>query len=157
MAKIDGNSAMIDDCPPPNPGSRAFLSNSINEEFGSKSFSDFLTENENGGVPWTCENQKMGINTKKEEAEAGKDFSNDASLQPKTFDAPKSCSALGLAERMAARKGFNVPKLDTARIPPATIVSSSEICSPYLTIPPGLSPTILLESPVFLANCMVRY
>ncbi|CAL9151435.1 unnamed protein product [Musa hybrid cultivar] len=156
MAKTDDNNAMIDDRPPPNPSSRAFLSNSINEEFGSKSFSDFLTENGNVGFPWTCENQKMGINTKIEEAEAGNDFSNDASVQPKPFDAPKSCSAVGLAERMAARKGFNVPKLDTARIPPATIVSSSEICSPYLTIPPGLSPTMLLESPVFLANCLAQ-
>ena len=89
MAKTDDNNAMIDDRPPPNPSSRAFLSNSINEEFGSKSFSDFLTENGNVGFPWTCENQKMGINTKIEEAEAGNDFSNDASVQPKPFDAPQ--------------------------------------------------------------------
>ncbi|KAI3673926.1 hypothetical protein L6452_40057 [Arctium lappa] len=45
---------------------------------------------------------------------------------------------------MAARAGYNAPKLNT------------DIGRPVLTIPPGLSPTSLLDSPVFLSNYLVQ-
>ncbi|KAL8046195.1 hypothetical protein ABFX02_08G162000 [Erythranthe guttata] len=48
----------------------------------------------------------------------------------------------GLMERMTARAGFNAPRLNTES-------------SPCLTIPPGLSPTSLLDSPVFLTNSLL--
>ncbi|KAI3960475.1 hypothetical protein MKW98_002974 [Papaver atlanticum] len=54
------------------------------------------------------------------------------------------------AESLAARAGFNAPRLNTAKI------SSSEAQSTYLTIPPGLSPTALLDSPVFLSNSLAQ-
>ncbi|XP_010536801.1 PREDICTED: probable WRKY transcription factor 2 [Tarenaya hassleriana] len=51
-----------------------------------------------------------------------------------------------LSERLAARAGFNAPKLNTENIP-----------SPCLTISsPGLSPATLLESPVFLSNPLAQ-
>lgn len=156
MAGTEDNSCTIEYWPPPNSGSRT-LSNSSNDEFGSKSLSIFLAENGNVGPSWKSETQSMGPSTKAEEGEAGVNDSNEFSLQSKLFGAPISSSSGGLAERMATRKGFNVPKLDTAGIPPASMASHSDIHSPYLTIPPGLSPTMLLESPVFLADPMVRY
>ncbi|KZV27164.1 putative WRKY transcription factor 2 [Dorcoceras hygrometricum] len=61
----------------------------------------------------------------------------------------------GLVERMAARAGINVPRLDTDSIKPADLSKIPEVQSPYLTIPPGLSPTTLLDSPVFLSNASV--
>lgn len=61
----------------------------------------------------------------------------------------------GLVERMAARAGINVPRLDTDSIRPADLSEIPEVQSPYLTIPPGLSPTTLLDSPVFLSNSSV--
>ncbi|XP_062183840.1 probable WRKY transcription factor 34 [Phragmites australis] len=67
----------------------------------------------------------------------------------------KSGAGSSLAERMQARAGFSVPKLS---MPFNTAVGADNSMtgapSPYLTIPPGLSPATLLESPVFLSNAM---
>ncbi|PWZ44181.1 putative WRKY transcription factor 2 [Zea mays] len=60
-----------------------------------------------------------------------------------------------LAERMQARAGFKVPKLN---MPFSTVAGDDSSVpgapSPYLTIPPGLSPATLLESPVFISNAL---
>ncbi|KAL0399031.1 UNVERIFIED_CONTAM: putative WRKY transcription factor 2 [Sesamum radiatum] len=56
---------------------------------------------------------------------------------------------------MAARAGFNAPRLNTESIRAADLSKKPEVLSPYLTIPPGLSPTTLLDSPVFLSNSLV--
>lgn len=62
-----------------------------------------------------------------------------------------------LGERVAARAGFNAPRLNTEGIRGGSDPSQmSGLRSPYLTIPPGLSPTSLLESPVFVSNSMVQ-
>ncbi|WVZ86070.1 hypothetical protein U9M48_032911, partial [Paspalum notatum var. saurae] len=67
----------------------------------------------------------------------------------------KSSPGGSLAERMQARAGFRVPKLS---MPFSTAVGADNSVpgapSPYLTIPPGLSPASLLESPVFISNAM---
>lgn len=77
-------------------------------------------------------------------------FQNNVSLETNLFSAnQKSNSHGGLAERRAARAGFSVSKIDTSRV-----ASSAVIRSP-VSIPPGLSPATLLESPVFLYNKMV--
>ncbi|RZC47355.1 hypothetical protein C5167_040297 [Papaver somniferum] len=58
-------------------------------------------------------------------------------------------SKTSIAERRAARCGFNAPKINTARFRSISPLSSP---SPYITIPAGLSPTSLLDSPVMLSN-----
>ncbi|PUZ47591.1 hypothetical protein GQ55_7G178100 [Panicum hallii var. hallii] len=66
----------------------------------------------------------------------------------------KSSPGSTLAERMQARAGFRVPKLS---VPFSTAVAADSVPgapSPYLTIPPGLSPATLLDSPVFISNAM---
>ena len=59
-------------------------------------------------------------------------------------------------ERIAARAGFNAPRLNTESIRSADLSLNPDVRSPYLTIPPGLSPTMLLESPVFLSNALAQ-
>ncbi|PIA29933.1 hypothetical protein AQUCO_05800185v1 [Aquilegia coerulea] len=61
-----------------------------------------------------------------------------------------------IAERRAARCGFNAPRLNTARFRTTSPLSSPSVRSPYLTIPPGLSPTSLLDSPVMLPNSQAQ-
>lgn len=66
---------------------------------------------------------------------------------------PSRTGGGSFAERLAARGGFNAPRLNTARFKCLPSVSSpGGVRSPYLTIPPGLSPTTLLDSPVLLSN-----
>ncbi|CAN8252984.1 unnamed protein product [Cochlearia groenlandica] len=65
----------------------------------------------------------------------------------------------GLSERIAARAGFKSPRLNTENIRPNNDFSmdSSSLRSPCLVISsPGLSPTTLLESPVFLSNPLAQ-
>lgn len=58
------------------------------------------------------------------------------------------------------RNGFNAPKnnMPTPRFrttsPP---LASPMVPSPCLTIPPGISPTVLLDSPIMLLNTQVRF
>lgn len=78
-------------------------------------------------------------------------FQKDSPLEPISFGAiRKSNLHGGLAERRAARAGFSVPKIDTSRVGSSTLIRSP------VSIPPGLSPTTLLESPVFLYNKMAQ-
>ncbi|KAG1327328.1 putative WRKY transcription factor 2 [Cocos nucifera] len=158
MAGSDDNVTMIGDwAPPPNPSPRTFLSAFLNGELGSKSLSDLLSENGIEGLPPGSEKQKTFMVPKEEEGREAVQYSSDISLEPNLFGAHKSSSQGGLAERMAARAGFSVPKLNMAHITSANMgSSSSDVRSPYVTIPPGLSPTTLLESPVFLSNSMAQ-
>ncbi|MFS7890869.1 putative transcription factor WRKY family [Helianthus anomalus] len=63
-------------------------------------------------------------------------------------------SRSGLVERMVARASYNAPRLNTdvIRPPPDDVDKQSSV----LTIPPGLSPTSLLDSPVFLSNSLAQ-
>lgn len=58
---------------------------------------------------------------------------------------------------MAARAGFNAHRLNTEEIMPNDVLNSDSRSSPLLMISPGLSPTSLLESPVFLSNSLVSF
>ncbi|KAF2325662.1 hypothetical protein GH714_032385 [Hevea brasiliensis] len=128
MAGIDDNVAIIGDWVPPSPSPRAF-------------FSAILEHNTTG-------------NTDKKDATqtGGAQFTE---LAP--FSEQKSSSRGGLVERMAARAGFNAPRLNTESIRSSDLSLNPEIHSPYLTIPPGLSPTTLLDSPVFLSNSLQSF
>ncbi|KAG6522021.1 hypothetical protein ZIOFF_019155 [Zingiber officinale] len=142
---------MIGSWLPPNPSSRTLLSSSSTEDFGSRSLLAFLVENGNLGLSWNPGNQTVGVSSKTE-GEVGAHSINCLLPQPKLFGDSKSSSIRGLAQRMASRKGFNVPKLDTSNIPSTSTISSLEIPLPYLTIPPGLSPTALFESPALFSD-----
>lgn len=63
-----------------------------------------------------------------------------------------------IAERRAAKCGFNAARISTARFRTAgSMAPSGEpgASSPRLTIPAGISPTALLDSPIMLPNSQV--
>ena len=137
---------------PPRPSPRTLMSNFLNEVFSSSPFCNLFGEH--GSTKPQDQSQKRAefVNLREQvpaqsaKATPQKDFS----LQPNFFHAnQKSNPQGGLAERMASRAGFSIPKIDTSRVGSSTVVRSP------ISIPPGLSPTTLLESPVFLFNNMV--
>jgi WRKY transcription factor 2 len=137
---------------PPTPSPRTLMSNFLNEDFSSGPFSNLFGEH--GSNKPQDESEKPGelvdlreqVPAQSAKATPQKDFT----LQPNFFNAnQKSNPHGGLAERMASRAGFSIPKIDTSRVGSSTVVRSP------ISIPPGLSPNTLLESPVFLFNNMV--
>uniref|UniRef100_A0ACD5YEJ1 Uncharacterized protein n=1 Tax=Avena sativa TaxID=4498 RepID=A0ACD5YEJ1_AVESA len=138
---------------PPTPSPRTFMSNFLNEDFGSGQFSNLFGEHDSNKTQDQSEKQGELVDMREQvpaqsaKATPQKDFS----LQPNFFSAnQKSNPHGGLAERMASRAGFSIPKIDTSRVGSSTVVRSP------ISIPPGLSPTTLLESPVFLFNNMAQ-
>ncbi|KAL2549232.1 putative WRKY transcription factor 20 [Forsythia ovata] len=62
-----------------------------------------------------------------------------------------------IAERRAAKCGFNASKIDVSRFNSATgVVAQPVVRSPCFTIPPGISPAALLDSPVMLPNAQAQ-
>lgn len=149
MAGIGNNATAMGDWMPPSPSHINFFSNLMAEEFDLKSFS-----NRNEGPLLKLDERENIVNTKEEEkGGAVLHFSTDLQSKINSVHAHKP----SLTERRAARAGFNAPTIDTDQIRAANFSSSSsDIRSPYLTIPPGLSPTTLLDSPVFLSNSLAQ-
>lgn len=141
MAGIGDNAAAMGDWMPPSPGHKNFFSNLMVDEFDPKSFLKYE------GQEAVC--------SKEEECHAALQFPADiSSSKPSSVNAHKP----SLTERRAARAGFSAPKIDTNQFRAADFSSlNSDVRSPYLTIPPGLSPTTLLDSPVFVSNSLVWF
>lgn len=66
-----------------------------------------------------------------------------------------SKAGASIAERRAAKCGFNAERISTARFRTTSPLASPAARSPCLTIPPGISPTALLDSPIMLPNSQV--
>ena len=63
-----------------------------------------------------------------------------------------------IAERRAAKFGFNAQSLNkTALFRTASSLPSPAARSPRITIPPGISPAALLDSPIMLPNTQVSF
>jgi WRKY transcription factor 2 len=128
----------------PSPSPRTLMSSFWNEEFSSGSFPNIFSDDSSSKPQDDFDKRKTSFDSSGEETKASLQFESNL------FDSnEKSTSNGGLAERMAARAGFGVLKIDTSRVS-----SSAPIRSP-VTIPPGVSPRELLESPVFLPNAIV--
>ncbi|XP_052178880.1 probable WRKY transcription factor 2 [Diospyros lotus] len=154
MGGFDDHVAIIGDWVPPSPSPRALFS-LFGDEISSRSISEPPNEIKNGALYSKAQEQIMsGSSDEKhrELASVGGDQSTDSNA---ALD-QKMNSRGGLLERMAARAGFNAPRLNTESIRHADLSPNPDVRSPYLTIPPGLSPTTLLESPVFLSNSLVQ-
>lgn len=157
MAGIDDNIALTGDWGFPSPSPRTLFSRMLEEDNnvtrpisehpgnGSRTEDLFL------GAHEPCETGRNG-NTKDraQDGDSGTQF-GDVGFRTEQ----RSSSRGGLVERMAARAGFNAPRLNTESIRATDLSLNSDVQSPYLTIPPGLSPTTLLDSPVFLMNSLV--
>ncbi|CAA7396135.1 unnamed protein product [Spirodela intermedia] len=73
---------------------------------------------------------------------------------PLLLPSPARNNSMSIAERRAARGGFSPPRINTPRFRcgGSPLRSPAAVRSPFLTIPPGLSPTALLDSPVMLMS-----
>nr|UFA46003.1 WRKY2 [Cynodon dactylon] len=141
----DHGSLMEEWMPPATPSPRTLMSSFLNEDFTSGSFSNLFSDPGNKQLLDRSEKSREPVNLSVEMSSQASQ--KDFPLEPIFFGAiQKSNSHGGLAERRAARAGFSIPKIDTSRVGSSTIIRSP------VSIPPGLSPTTLLESPVFLYN-----
>ncbi|KAK6947164.1 WRKY domain [Dillenia turbinata] len=156
MAGIDDNVAVIGDWVPPSPSPRTFFTSMLNGDLGSRPFLEPLGENRNEGL----------FSGSQKPLFSGNSVENDVTrigvscgqyTEVSCLSEMKSNPRGGLLDRLAARTGFNAPRLNTENIKPADLSSKPDSILPYLTIPPGLSPTtLLLDSPVFLSNSLVQ-
>ncbi|GFQ00303.1 probable WRKY transcription factor 2 [Phtheirospermum japonicum] len=138
MGGFDDHVVIMGDWMPPSPSPQAFFSSMTNDDTLVRSLPDSVSENKIGRYF---------------EGQSDQDCLTQASSRA---DEPKMSSRGGLMERRAARAGFNAPRLNTESIRNGDISKEQEVRSPYLTIPPGLSPTTLLDSPVFLTNSLAQ-
>ncbi|XP_028807924.1 probable WRKY transcription factor 2 [Neltuma alba] len=157
MAGIDDNVPLTSDWGPPSPSPRTFFSKML----GGDNLTRQISEPPASGrteEPFLQQNQELimsgNLNTRDT---APQDDASDGQLTDTTsLSENKSSSRGNLVERMAARAGFNAPRLNTESIRSADPTMNSDTRSAYFTIPPGLSPTTLLESPVFLSNSLAQ-
>ncbi|KAL6975111.1 WRKY Transcription Factor, variant 2 [Sarracenia purpurea var. burkii] len=156
MGGFDDHVAVIEDWVPPSPSPRAFFSAGWgDDDSSSRSISNHPAENRNGAFfPGRDEQIVSGKTDEKDWERIG--GAGDQFTKSNPFLEQEMSSRGGLFERRAARTGFNAPRLNTESIRPADLSLNPDVRSPYLTIPPGLSPTTLLESPVFLSNLPVQ-
>ncbi|XP_060187687.1 probable WRKY transcription factor 2 isoform X1 [Lycium barbarum] len=146
MGGFDDHVAIMGDWMPPSPSPRTFFSSLLGDDVGSRSTFEGA-RNLASGTQEHVENS--------DGAQAGAASEQMVKLSA-ISDQKMSSSRGGLLERLAARAGFNAPKLNTESLRPADLSHNQGVRSPCLTIPPGLSPTSLLESPVFLSNSLVQ-
>ncbi|KAL0407063.1 UNVERIFIED_CONTAM: putative WRKY transcription factor 2 [Sesamum latifolium] len=154
MGGFDDHVAIMGDWMPPSPSPRAFFTSMIADDVVARAIVDSSVENKGRppllGPEGHSASGSADRNDLRQANTVGDEASNSNSLT-----GPKVSSRGGLMERIAARAGFNAPRLNTESIKPADLSKNQEVRSPYLTIPPGLSPATLLESPVFLSNSLV--
>lgn len=156
MNGFDDNVATVGDWMPPSPSPRTFFSSMLGDDVTFKSISESMDGTRSGArFPSPEENNMSGSADETDRARASAE--DHHASDPGPFSDQKMSSRGGLLERMAARAGFNAPRLNTESMRPADLSQNQEIRSPYLTIPPGLSPTTLLDSPVFLSNSLVNF
>ncbi|XP_031116173.1 probable WRKY transcription factor 2 [Ipomoea triloba] len=145
MAGFGDHMPIMGDWVPPSPSPRAFFSSVLGNDIESRSNASQPL------VPDPKEYASSGNSDSKNGAQGSDQTPKLSSLSERNMN-----SHGGLLERMAARAGFSAPKLKTDSIRPPALVQNQELRSPYVTIPPGLSPTTLLDSPVFLSNSLVQ-
>ena len=158
MGGFDDQVGIIGDWMPPSPSPRAFFSAMLGDDIGLRSISEPTGENKNDDALFHDTEQHRSSANNDDENEYRAQAGSQAT-KPVAFSEQKMGprGGGGLLERMAARAGFNAPRLNTESIRPPGLLQNPEIRSPYLTIPPGLSPTTLLDSPVFLSNSLVSF
>ncbi|XP_043722820.1 WRKY transcription factor SUSIBA2-like [Telopea speciosissima] len=134
----------------------AFLS----EGFPSRSLSQILNGSDAAAVTAHGDDEKVGdgpvssvIKVEEGRVSTGLDGQIEVSGDWKPNPVRNGAS---IAERRAATCGFSAPRISTARFRSISPLSSPGARSPYLTIPAGLSPTTLLDSPVMLPNSQAQ-
>ncbi|XP_024966449.1 probable WRKY transcription factor 34 isoform X1 [Cynara cardunculus var. scolymus] len=156
MGGFDDHGGIIGDWMPPSSSPRSFFAAMLGDDSGSRTVSEPPPKPDN--------NNDSGFTFPGPDRQGGSENGDgnqrgltvDQATKKGEFGEQRMSSRAGLVERMAARAGHNAPRLNTDIIKPADSLQNQQVRSPYLTIPPGLSPTSLLDSPVFLSNSLVQ-
>ncbi|XP_073150706.1 probable WRKY transcription factor 2 [Henckelia pumila] len=151
MGGFDDHVTIMEDWMFPSPSPRAFFSSLVCEDNAAKSNTKYVND---GGTVLAPEVQDASRNTVENNGMRACVMVEEGS-NINVPDEAKMSSCGGLMERITARTGFNAPRLNTKSIRPSEISKSAEVPPPCSAIPFGLSPTILLDSPVFLSNPLV--
>ncbi|PKU70434.1 probable WRKY transcription factor 2 [Dendrobium catenatum] len=120
-------------------------------------FSDDSSQKTNDGS--LSEPRKPGVvvNDSNQDCATGIQVSEEYSTELNTYNVPKSSTRGALSKRIAGRAGFGNLTLDTSQIRKTSFDSpSTNDRSPLITIPPGLSPTMLLDSPNLVSNSLIE-
>ncbi|KAK4363941.1 hypothetical protein RND71_015299 [Anisodus tanguticus] len=152
MGGFDDHAAFIGDWVPFSPSPRAFFSSLLVDDVGAMP-AHMEHTNESKCRKFVFEPQEHITSCSSDEKDGVRAVeANDQTVKLSVLSDQKMSSRGGLMERMAARSGFNAPRLNTEGIRPAVLSQNQEVRSPYLTIPAGLSPSILLDSSVLIFN-----
>ncbi|CAA2997525.1 probable WRKY transcription factor 2 isoform X1 [Olea europaea subsp. europaea] len=154
MSEFDDHVAIMGDWMSLNPNARALFSSMIGDGVIGRSVAESSTENRDGSLRLEPDIQVPSRSTDQKNEIQNSLVSNIRS-QLNPLSEQKLSSHGSLVERMAARAGFNAPRLNTESIGPNDLSQKQEIQTPCLTVPPDLSPATLLDSPVFLSNTLV--
>nr|GEY00287.1 probable WRKY transcription factor 2 [Tanacetum cinerariifolium] len=139
MGGFDDHAGVIGDWGAPSPSPRTFFSNMLEEAASRLASHKPKGDNINSGFTFPGPDRQFGSENGDQVAKQG---------EPKV-----GSSRSGLGERLAARTGYSAPRLNTDIVKPSADLAKE---SSYLTIPPGLSPTSFLDSPVFLSNSQAQ-
>ncbi|PWA94968.1 DNA-binding WRKY [Artemisia annua] len=156
MGGLDDHGGIIGDWMAPSPSPRSFFAAMLGEtDVGSRTVPEppKFDNNNDGGFTFPGPNRQV-MSEIGDENQSGQ-MGNQV-MKSGEFGEQKPSSRAGLVERMAARAGHNAPRLNTDIVKPSDASQNQQSQSPYLTIPPGLSPTSLLDSPVFLSNSLAQ-
>nr|WCL15192.1 WRKY16347 [Atractylodes chinensis] len=155
MGGFDDHGGIIGDWMPPSPSPGSFFAAMSGVDAGSRTGSELPKYNNNNDGGFTFPGPDSQVRFENG-VENQRGQTVDQATKTGEFGEQKMSSRAGLVERMAARAGHNAPRLNTDIIKPTDTLQNQQVRSPYLTIPPGLSPTSLLDSPVFLSNSLVQ-
>ncbi|XP_023736030.2 probable WRKY transcription factor 2 [Lactuca sativa] len=142
MGGFDDHGGIIGDWRPPSPSPRSFFAAMLGDDPGSRSVPDPPKNDTNNDTGFTFPGPNPQIGSENGDATKSSEFGDQ-----------KTSSRAHLVERMAARAGYNAPRLNTEIIKSSDNSQTQQ--SPYL-FSPGVSPTSFLESPVFLSNSLVQ-
>lgn len=151
MGGFDDHATIMEDWMFPSPSPRAFFSSLVYDDNAAKSYTESVHDSGTVLAPEVQDASRYTVEKNGMRAYVVEEKGSNINVPAEA----KMNSCGGLMERITARTGFNAPRLNTESIRPSEISKSTEVPSPCLAIPLGLSPTILLDSPVFLSNPLV--
>ncbi|KAJ4955753.1 hypothetical protein NE237_012536 [Protea cynaroides] len=131
----------------------------FSEGFASSSVSQILNGSEAAATPAPADDEKAGnapVNSNKKAEEGGVSAGLDQIEVSSDWKPNSVRNGVSIAERRAATCGFSAPRINTARFRSISPLPPPGARSPCLTIPLGLSPTTLLDSPVMLPNSQAQ-
>ncbi|XP_042505702.1 probable WRKY transcription factor 34 isoform X2 [Macadamia integrifolia] len=132
----------------------------VSEGFASRSLSQIINGSDAAATdPADGEKARdasVCSDKKAEESWVGVSSGLDTQIEASSDWKPNTVrNGTSIAERRAGIGGFSQPRINTPRFRSFSPLSSPRAGSPYLTIPPGLSPATLLDSPVMFPNYQV--